>query len=212
MRKSHDQVIDNVNLDTVNFAGWDGDYEEKAAKAIQTFRQFIVDNRNEITALSIIYNQSYKTRPLTLEMVKELYEVLQNPPYRLSAKVLWHAYTIQDADKVKEKNVVGKLADIVSLIRFELGQQAELTPFAAEVSRRFRDWTLKKNAGHGQFTEEQMDWLRQIRDHVAVSMQITTKDLEYTPFDSKGGLGRFYQLFGANYETLLEEINVALVA
>lgn len=211
-RKSHDQVIDTVNLDSVNFAGWDGDHEEKAAQAIQTFRQFIEDNKNEITALSIIYNQSYKARPLTLKMVKELYAVLQNPPYRLSTEILWRAYAIQDPDKIKEKNLVGKLADIVSLIRFELGQQTELTSFATEVSRRFRDWTLKKNAGHGHFTEEQMDWLRQIRDHVAVSMQITAEDLEYTPFDSKGGLGRFYQLFGDQYEELLEEINLALVA
>lgn len=212
IRKSHDQVIDNVNLDKVNFAGWDSDQEGTAKQAIQTFHQFIENNKNEITALSIIYNQSYKTRPLTLEMVKKLYEELKKPPYQLSTGLLWQAYSIKNADKVKEKNVAGKLADIVSLIRYELGQQTELTSFAVEVSRRFRDWTLKKNAGHGQFTEEQMEWLRLIRDHVAVSIQITAGDLEYTPFDSKGGLGRFYQLFGDGYEELLIEINLALVA
>lgn len=211
-RKNHDQIIDHVNIDRLDFAGWDTDQEEKAEKAIETFRQFIEDNKDEIDALRIIYNQSYKTRPLTLEMVRELYEVLQRPPYRLSNEMLWSAYVIKQGDKVREKSVVNKLADIVSLIRFELGQTGELSLFSSEIAQRFQSWIFAKNAGHIHFSDEQMDWLRMIREHVTVSMQITKNDLEYTPFDGKGGLGRFYQLFGEQYEALLEEINHALVA
>jgi type I restriction enzyme R subunit len=211
-RKNHDQVIDNVNIDKIIFAGWDADHEAKAEKAIEIFKQFIEDNKNEITALSIIYNQSYKTRSLTLDMVKELYELLQKPPYKLSNEMLWNAYSIKQTDKVKEKSVVNKLTDIISIIRFELGQTTELNLFSTEINLKFQTWIFAKNAGHGQFTEEQMQWLRMIRDHITVSMQITEKDLEYTPFDSKGGLGKFYQLFGESYEEILIEINEALVA
>jgi type I restriction enzyme R subunit len=62
------------------------------------------------------------------------------------------------------------------------------------------------------FTEEQTEWLRMIRDHIATSMSIVPDDLDYTPFNSKGGLGKFYQLFGSNYENILNEINTALMA
>ena len=115
---------------------------------------------------------------------------MQKPPYRLTNEKLWSAYTIKQSEKVKQRSVVNKLVDIVSLLRFELGQTTELNLFSAEIDLKFKTWIFAKNAGHGQFTDEQMEWLRMIRDHIATSMQITTNDLEYTPFDSKGGLGK----------------------
>ena len=57
-----------------------------------------------------------------------------------------------------------------------------------------------------------MEWLRMIRDHIAISAHINAEDLDLTPFDKKGGLGKFYQLFGDEYEQILEEMNYALVA
>jgi type I restriction enzyme R subunit len=57
-----------------------------------------------------------------------------------------------------------------------------------------------------------MAWLRMIRDHVATSMSITVDDLNLSPFDNVGGLGKFYELFGDGYDKLLEEISFALVA
>ena len=56
-----------------------------------------------------------------------------------------------------------------------------------------------------------MEWLRLVRDHIAASLSITTDDLELDPFDRKGGLGRFYEVFGADYEALLQEMNIELV-
>ena len=38
------------------------------------------------------------------------------------------------------------------------------------------------------------------------------EDLELSPFDRRGGLGRFYEVFGAHYEDILREMNVELVA
>ncbi|MFC7148369.1 DEAD/DEAH box helicase family protein [Cohnella cellulosilytica] len=212
VRKSHDQVVDNVNIDQITFSGWDSERAEKAGKVIDIFSQFIEDNRSSIEALEIIYSQSYKHRPLTLKMVKELYDTLQKAPYYLTTEKLWTAYATRHSDKVKEKNVVNQLADIISLIRFELGQTSELSLFSSDVNVRFQSWIWNKNKGHGQFTEEQTEWLRMVRDHIATSMQITADDLDFTPFDSKGGLGRFYQLFGNEYESILNEMNYALVA
>ncbi|MDR1397258.1 MAG: DEAD/DEAH box helicase family protein [Desulfarculales bacterium] len=210
VRKSHDQVID-PNLDEIIFTGWDSEHTEKAGEAIETFVKFIEENRDGIEALQIIYNQSYRNRSLTLQMVEELYTALQKPSYHLTTEKLWMAYSIRRPDKVKQKSVVNKLADIVSLIRFQLGQTNELRPFSDEVNLRFRDWILGKNAGHGQFTDEQTEWLRMVRDHIATSMSITIDDLDYTPFDARGGRGKFYQLFGNQYESILSEINYTLL-
>ena len=211
VRKSHDQIIDNTNIDEMTFKGWDSEHAEKAGEAIETFARFIEENKDTIDALEIIYSQSYRTRPLTLQMIKELYEALQKQPYRLSMEKLGMAYAIRHPDKVRAKDVVSQLADLISLIRFQLGQIKELRPFADEVNLRFRDWMLFKNAGNVHFTEEQTEWLRMIRDHIATSMSIAADDLDYTPFDSNGGLGKFYQLFGSGYESILDEMNDALL-
>ncbi|GHT16725.1 type III restriction endonuclease subunit R [Planctomycetales bacterium] len=210
VRKSHDQVIDNVNLDEVTFSGWDSEHAEKARESIETFERFIKENKDTIDALEIIYSQSYKSRPLTLEIVKDLYAALSKE--NLSAEKLWKAYSICQPDKVKEKSVINQLADIISLVRFQLGQITFLTPFSTDVARRFQLWTFEKQKGTLKFTEEQMDWLRMLRDHIAASMSITPEHLDLSPFDSRGGLGKFYELFGNEYESILNEINYALLA
>ena len=211
VRKSHDQIIDNINIDEVIFKGWDSEHAQKTEEAIETFGKFIEENKNNIDALEIIYNQSYRTRPMTLRMIQELYEALKKQPYYLTTEKLWMVYSIHRPDKVRNKSVVNQLADIISLIRFQLGQIQELRPFSDEVYLRFRDWMLAKNAGNIHFIEEQTEWLRMIRDHIATSINISLDDLDYTPFDSKGGRGKIYQLFGNDYEKLLNEMNYAFL-
>ena len=73
-------------------------------------------------------------------------------------------------------------------------------------------WVFDKNAGPKQFTEDQMNWLRMIKDHILASVHIEREDLDYAPFDAQGGLGKMYQLFGDEMDTLLEELNAALAA
>jgi len=57
-----------------------------------------------------------------------------------------------------------------------------------------------------------MDWLRLIKDHVLRSYHIELNDLDYTPFDSQGGKGKMFQLFGDQMNDLIEELNEALAA
>ena len=57
-----------------------------------------------------------------------------------------------------------------------------------------------------------MEWLRLIKDHISVSLSIEPEDLDLNPFDRRGGLGRFYEVFGAQYKEILAEMNIELVA
>ncbi len=69
-----------------------------------------------------------------------------------------------------------------------------------------------KQAGALKFNEEQMEWLRMIKDYIAASFHIEKDDFELSPFDAKGGLGKMWQLFGEQMEPILDELNEALAA
>ncbi len=209
VRRNHEQIIDNVNLDTVLFAGYDANQEETADRIIGTFRDFIRENRDEITALRIIYDQRYQDRPMAIAQLSALYEKLK--AQNITVDRLWDCYAIKEPDKVKRGTLV-RLADLVSLIRFEVGAADTLSPFAERVNANFQQWSFRRNAGAVHFTDEQMEWLRLIKDHIAASLSVEPEDLELSPFDKKGGLGRFYEVFGEDYEKILMELNVELVA
>lgn len=213
-RTSHDQIIDNVNIDEVTTSGWSSEQSNKAKKLIETFKEFILANKDEIDALSIIYNQQYKERPLTFAMIEELYAKLKL--HGISYEKVWVAYGLTEQENVKASKAK-MLTDIVALVKYSLGYIKTLAPFSTEVNENFKKWVFAKNAGGGsksQFTEEQMNWLRMIKDHITTSLSITPEDLELSPFDVYGGLGKFYQLFEATYGyiTILNEMNAALIA
>lgn len=210
VRRSHEQIIDNTNPDAVSFAGFDAQREVNADRVMQTFRDFIEANKDEIIALRIIYSQAYKDRPMVIDSLKALYEKLKAQGVTIDR--LWDCYAIKKPDKVRGKSAIHQVADLVSLIRFEMGYVDNLQPFAETVNYNFMRWTLKRNAGAVHFTDEQMEWLRLIKDHIAVSLSIEPDDMELDPFDRKGGLGRFYEVFGEEYEKILMELNVELVA
>ena len=209
LRLRHEQIIDSVNTDSVLFAGFDADSQANADEVLKTFREFIEENKDEILALRIIYDQRYENRPMAIKSLKALYEKLK--ARNVTVERLWKSYAVKEPEKVK-RGVVAQLTDLISIVRFEMGYADKLAPFADRVNYNFMQWTLFKNAGPVHFTEEQMEWLRLIKDHIAVSLSIEPEDLELSPFDRKGGLGRFYDVFGDEYEAILREMNVKLVA
>ncbi|MFR7450837.1 MAG: type I restriction-modification enzyme R subunit C-terminal domain-containing protein [Gemmiger sp.] len=210
VRRSHEQIIDNTNPDTLLFAGFDTQKEETADRVIRTFHEFIEENKDEIIALRILYSQTYRDRPMAIEKLKALYQKLRGKGVTIER--LWDCYVIKKPDKVKGSSTLRQLADLVSMIRFEMGQADSLQPFADKVNYNFQQWTFRRNAGAVHFTPEQMEWLQLVKDHIATSLSIQTEDLDLSPFDRKGGLGRFYAVFGEQYEAILTEMNRELVA
>ena len=87
-----------------------------------------------------------------------------------------------------------------------------LAPFADSVSERFNEWLRDKAKAGAAFTPEQLAWLNLIRDHIATSLSIEPEDLDLSPFNQRGGLGKAHQLFGEQLPELLDELNEALAA
>ncbi|MBF0281459.1 MAG: DEAD/DEAH box helicase family protein [Zetaproteobacteria bacterium] len=211
IRRSHEQIIDTVNMDEVTFAGWGEQDKEQAEALVQDFAAFMEEHKDEIKALSIFYNQPHNRRELTFAMIREVLDILKRDRPSLMPSRVWMAY--EKLGKTKVHSPKEELMALVSLIRHICAIDAELTPFDATVRRNFQSWVMQKQRGNApKFNAQQMAWLHMIRDHVTTSYHIDRDDLEYAPFDAKGGLGRMHQLFGDEMDTLLDEMNEALAA
>jgi type I restriction enzyme R subunit len=212
IKKRNEQVIDNVSSDIVLFAGFSEQAKEKAQGVINTFKQFIEENKDELTALQIIYSKPYGRRHLTYREIKQLAEAIEKPPYYLTSEVLWKAYEQLDRLKVKGAGPQKLLTNIISLIRFATGESNVLEPFPETVDHRFESW-IKEQEGSGiSFTPEQKEWLLMIKNHIASSVSIEMDDFENVPFNQKGGMVKTYQLFGQKLDSILTQLNEALAA
>ena len=211
IRRDKEQTIDHENLDTLLRAEWAGDVAENAKKIAQDFEDYLKENRDEIEALSIYFNQPSRRSAVTLAMIKGVKAKLEKDRPRLAPLVVWQAYA--HLDDYKGEQPASKLTALVALIRRVCGLDETLTQHSERVRRNFQDWILKRHAGAGEkFSDEQVAWLRMIRDHLATSFTIERDDLDMAPFDAHGGLGRMYALFGDGMDDIMAEVNEALAA
>ncbi len=211
VRKKYEQTIDVVNLDEVTYAGASAQAKEKADAVVKTFRQFLATKRDELTALRIYYSQPYRRKDVTFQMVQEVAEALQQPPFNLTHERVWAAYE-RSLELKLNGSVQRLLTDLVSLLRFELGMDNELRPYAETVKKNFQEWVFRKQAGHIKFTEAQMEWLRLLRDFIAESVHLDRDDLELGTMGQQGGLARMHQLFGEGMDGIIDELNEVLAA
>jgi type I restriction enzyme, R subunit len=212
-RRDQEQVIDTVNLDHVTRADFSERIQAQAAGDVQRFADFIAQHKEQIEALSFFYQQPYRRRALTFEMIETLHDQMKRPPLMLTTERLWAAYARVQAANVKGADRERQLTDLVQLVRFAIGLDAELRPFKDEVDRRFQAWIFRHNAARGTaFTAEQTEWLRLIKDHIASSCCVAREDFDHAEFGKRGGLQRAWGLFGEGLDGVMAEMNEELVA
>lgn len=209
VRKAHEQKIDLANPDEVLHVGWDKDNTNKATELIAGFSEWMQEHKDELTALQIFYNQPFRRRELTYTMIKEVLEKLRHDKPTLAPMNVWRAY---EALKQCNGSPRNELTAIVSLIRKISGIDVKLTAYDKIVDKNFQDWVFQKQAGATKFNEEQMQWLRMIKDYVVNSFHIDKDDFDLNPFNAQGGLGKMWQLFGDKTDEIINELNEALAA
>jgi len=211
VKKRSEQIIDTVSKDVLIFAGADEQAKVKARLYVEAFRKFIEENKDELTALQIIYSKPFASRQLTYDAIKQLAEAIRKPPYNLTPELLWMAYEQLEKSKVKGAGPQKLLTNIVSLVRFAIGAVDVLQPFSETVDQRFNDWLANQEKQGKQFTPEQLEWLNMIKEHIATSLTIGIEDFENVPFNQKGGAIKANKLFGQELKRLLEELNTVLI-
>jgi len=209
VRRAHEQTIDITNFDTLVNQGWATDNKERAENLVAAFKTWIEQHKNEITALQIFYSQPFRRRELTYKMIQEVLEKLKLDKPLLAPMQVWRAY--EQLEKTTGKPL-SELIALVSLIRKISGIDDALISYDKTVDRNFQEWVFKKQAGATKFNEEQMQWLRMIKNHMSTSIHIDAEDLDYTPFDAAGGKGKMFQLFGDKMNEIINELNEVLAA
>jgi len=211
IRRDKEQTIDHDTLDHLVGAGWEANIANNAQAIADEFAAYLQANKDNIAALTLFFSQPYRRRELSYDLIRQVLDKLKIDKPKLAPLYVWQAY--RRLDDYKGAQPVQELTALVTLIRRVCGMDETLTDFDATVRRNFRNWIMKHHSGGTEkFNAEQMDWLRMVRDHVANSFHIDRDDLEMSPFDGQGGLGKMYQLFGAKMDPLLDELNEVLVA
>lgn len=210
IRRSYEQVIDAASKDRVISGEFSKEATDRARGMTESFRQFIEENRDEITALQVLYSQP-RGGGLTFDDIKELANAVGRPPRRWTPEDLWAAYETLDASRVRGS---GRrvMTDLVSLVRFALGRDEELVAYPDLVGERFEAWLAQQADAGARFGDDQLKFLELIRDHLAASLTIDPRDLMGPTFSQHGGLSRARQLFGTDLDPLLEELTEALAA
>ena len=211
IRREKEQTIDHDTLDHLTYAGWSQDSAAQATALTVEFADWLAANRDEIEALTIFFTQPWRRREVTLKLVRQVLDKLKADKPRLAPLRIWQAYG--QLDSYNGAPPEQELTALVALIRRVCGLDEKITPFADTVRKNFQTWIMQHHAGGtDKFNEAQMNWLRMLRDHICHSFHVDRSDLDYSPFDAQGGLGKMWQLFGEGMDGLLDELNEALVA
>ena len=210
IRRDKEQTIDHDNLDTVLAGRMGRGCRGKREALAQDFAEYLEANRDQIEALTIFYGQPTGART----------DLRHDPPgpgqaqsRQAAARAAAGLAGLRQLGRVQGSQPGSELTALVALIRRVCGIDAKLSPFEKQCAKNFQNWIMTRHSGGGEkFNEEQMDWLRMIRDHIVNSFHLDRDDLDMAPFDAKGGLGKMHQLFGERMKSLLDELNEVLVA
>lgn len=208
-RKAY-MYVDDISPDTSLGMKPTTDREQEILDNLQAF---IEKNKDELTALSIIYHRSYGKQHLTYEGIKELADALRNNAPTLDIPVLWGAFMRISPKKVSAtKHPEKMLTNVIQLIRFALKQDSELKPFDTVATARYNLWLGRMKQRGIIFTPEQMDWLNEIKNFIVYNSSMTEKDIQETLSD-KGGILKAHHVFDSmlSIPALLTDLNNVLI-
>lgn len=204
MAKKSKIYIDETSQDCVLHTGFD---TQNAQNLIDRFLDFILRNKDEIEALSIIYARDYKNRRLTYKTIRELATKLKHDSMDIPS--LWNAFALRDKDKVS-RNPSKNLTNLISLVRYALHYDDRLQDFAIVSISRYNLWIGRCVQKGMRFSPEQEAFLELIRDYIIANGIAEIADIQEICADL-GGLYRAKALFKESLETLIDELGMALV-
>ena len=211
LHERNEQIIDEVTRDTVREAGFSLEASQRARATVDSFRQFIDEHKDAITALELLYSRPRGQRHVTHEELDALADVLRKPPYQWTTEQLWNAYAQVEADKVRGAGSERLLTDLISLVRHAVQLEDELVPYPEQVQRRYAQWLADQEAAGRAFTQPQRWWLDRIAERIGIDLAVTAETFAYGEFYDRGGLFGVVRALGPGWMQVVQEMNEALV-
>jgi len=208
LRRSHDRIIDDVNTDTLIDAYGVVD-TDRARTVVESWKTYLDEHRDQITALQLL--QESRERRVAFADIQELADRIQRPPYNWTPDLLWNAYATIDTDRVRRSDH-HTLTDLVSLLRFTVGVDDQLVPYADRVRERYAGWLFQQQQAGVQFSDTERWWLDRMVDVITTSAGITPDDLDHAPFNERGGVDGALRDLGDHAGDYLDQLNTELTA
>ncbi|MFE7781777.1 type I restriction endonuclease subunit R [Streptomyces nigrescens] len=220
MRRAKDILYDENSRDRVVHAGAVVDDEEAARSTVTSWREYVDEHRDEITAIAVAYNGG-PTPELSprqaYDRLKDLARSIARPPRSWTPDRLWKAYeTLGEA--LSAPATKRQAADLVALLRYELAGGAERgapkpQPYGVMVQERYAAWLQRQRQAGSDFNDAQLWWLERIAAATAERVRFDAADLDYPPFSTRNGVDGFLNDFGEKRaEEILDELDQELSA
>jgi len=202
-------VIDDVNPDELLNAHGVLD-TERARQVVDSWADYVREHRDEISALQVLY-EATPTGRVDYAQLRELADRIKRPPHGWTTDLIWQAYSAVQVDVVHKADR-HTVTDLVRLVRFTLGYESELVPYAETVAQRYAAWLLQQEQAGATFDARQRWWLDRIAQVIAESAGVSADDLDTAPFTERGGVDGALADLGPGVADMLKSMNTGLSA
>lgn len=211
LRRTHDRVIDEVSRDLLLDAHGAID-TGRAKSTVESWQAYLDEHRTEITAIQVV--QEARERRVAFPDIQELADRIARPPYNWTPDIIWNAYVALGANHrgSDETRTRHSLTDLISLLRYTVGVDDELVPYAHRVHEKYAAWLGQQAQSGVTFSQAERWWLDRMVAVIAASAGISPDDLDEAPFTERGGVDGALRDLGERAGDLIEILNRELTA
>ena len=156
--------------------------KESAKVFIDNFEKYLMDNKESMEALRIIYNS--EDTLITHSMLIELRDRLLAESSQYGVKQIWKNYQVLDSDgsvdELDAKANTSTLTELIQIVKYAYKKSTKLQSIVKGYAQRFSLYV-----GHYQrvLTEDQVEIMKQIADYVIEGGAISIAELNNTDTD-----------------------------
>lgn len=148
--------------DELIYAGFS---KETARTFIDNFEKYLMDNKDQLEALRIIYNS--EDTLITHSMLMELHDNLLAENRQFAVYPLWKNYKVLDdhgdVDEPNLKANINALTNLIQIVRYAFRRNRRLTNLQGSFAQRFN---LYCGQAQRTLTDEKRELMRQIAEYV----------------------------------------------
>lgn len=168
--------------DTPDETIYSGFSYETAKTSIENFEKCLIDHKDTIEALRIIYNSEDKL--ITYSMLTELKDMLLSENRQYSPYFVWRNYKRLDTEgkvsDLDQRRNINALTNLIQLARYAFKKDSRLVSLYGLFAQRFN---LYVGSTNHNLSETQVDLMRKIAEYIVNDGAISTEELNSVDAD-----------------------------